>query len=89
MLREIGDGTTLMLARPLTGRTNQIRLHLAHLGWPIVGDPLYRRDGLGDRQTLRVDDDPLCFHAWRIECRHPEDDRVLGFEAPLPGWALG
>lgn len=89
VLREMGDGTSLVLARPLTGRTNQIRVHLAHLGWPIVGDPLYRRDGLGDRQTLHVDDDPLCLHAWRIEFRHPEDDHIIDFEAPLPGWALG
>ena len=87
VLRELPDGTTLVLARPITGRTNQIRLHAAYLGWPIVGDPLYQRNGIGDRQTLCVEDDPLCLHAWRIELRHPEDNRPVEFEAPLPRWA--
>ena len=87
VLQPLRDGTTYLLVRPITGRTNQIRLHLAHLGWPIVGDPLYQQHGMGDRQTLQVGEAPLCLHAWRIALRHPEDNRRIEFEAPLPEWA--
>jgi len=40
-LQRLADGTALLEARPLTGRTNQIRIHLAHLGFPVQGDPAY------------------------------------------------
>jgi RluA family pseudouridine synthase len=44
-----GDGTTLLEARPLTGRTNQIRVHLWHLGFPVCGDAIYLPgNNLGD-----------------------------------------
>ena len=83
------DGTSLVRARPITGRTNQIRIHLAHLGFPIVGDPLYRGPGeMGERQTLATQEHPLCLHAHRIRFRHPEDSREVEFEAPLPDWAV-
>ena len=83
----LDDGTSLVRARPITGRTNQIRIHLAHLGLPILGDPLYRGDDMGDRQTLATCESPLCLHAHRIQFRHPEDDREVEFTAPLPAWA--
>ena len=87
-LRELDDGTSLLLCRPITGRTNQIRIHLSHLGFPIVGDPLYRGDQpLGERQTLDVEEQQLCLHAHRIVLKHPEDNREIDFEAPLPDWA--
>jgi RluA family pseudouridine synthase len=81
------DGTTLLEARPLTGRTNQIRIHLAHLGLPVHGDPAYRGGGtLGEGQTLEVDAPPLCLHAWRISFRHPLEQRQVSFTAPPPPW---
>ena len=81
------DGTTLLEVRPVTGRTNQIRLHLAHLGLPIVGDSMYGVEAEEDRmQTLAVDDAPLCLHAWRIDFQHPEDGRRISIEAPQPAW---
>jgi 23S rRNA-/tRNA-specific pseudouridylate synthase len=76
-------------ARPLTGRTNQIRIHLAHLGLPVCGDPAYLGSGLGESQTLDVDDPPLCLHAWRISFRHPLDQRLVTFAAMPPAWAAG
>ncbi len=81
------DGTSLVEVVPLTGRTNQIRLHLAHLGHPIAGDPAYRSGGqLGTAMTLAPDDPPMCLHAWRISLRHPVTRETMTFEAPPPAW---
>ena len=66
---------TLMECRPRTGRTHQIRVHLKHLGCPVLGDPLYGRRGSFERHML---------HAWKLEFRHPFDDRLLAFEAAAP-----
>lgn len=60
-----------------TGRTHQIRVHLAWLGCPVVGDTVYgrRRNRLGlDRHFL---------HAWRLSFRHPRTNEPVQFEAPL------
>lgn len=82
------DGTSLLEARPVTGRTNQIRLHLAHLGHNIVGDPTYvQGGGLGDTQTLELDSPPMCLHAWRLGFNHPLTGERMSFETPLPDWA--
>jgi UPF0176 protein len=85
--RRNADGTTLLEVRPLTGRTNQIRVHLWHLGFPICGDAVYLPGGKkGDTQTLRVDDPPLCLHAWRIRFRHPLNGEKVEFEAKPPAY---
>jgi RluA family pseudouridine synthase len=82
------DGTALLEARPITGRTNQIRIHLAHLGFPVRGDLAYLAGNvLGSTQTLEVDAPPLCLHAWRISFRHPLEQRKVTFTAPPPAWA--
>ena len=86
-IRVLDDNSTLLYCRPITGRTNQIRIHLSHLGHPIVGDQLYRGEEMGERQTLTPDEQPLCLHAQRIEFEHPEDRRRVTFESPLPTWA--
>jgi len=85
--QRLADGTAVLEARPLTGRTNQIRIHLAHLGFPVLGDPAYLPGrALGDSQTLAIGDPPLCLHAWKIGFRHPLDQRRVTFTAPPPQW---
>jgi UPF0176 protein len=88
VIDRLADGTTLVEARPLTGRTNQIRVHLWHLGFPVYGEQAYLADGThGDSQTLSVDDPPLCLHAWRLTIRHPVTNETMTFAAPPPAWA--
>lgn len=84
------DGTTVLEAVPLTGRTNQIRIHLWHLGHPVCGDPLYQVGGaLGSTQTLEIGDPLMCLHAWKLAFRHPVDDRPVEYEAPPRAWFQG
>ena len=68
-------GVSLIECRPRTGRTHQIRVHLKHLGCPVLGDPLYGRRGSFSRHML---------HAWKLEFRHPVDGRLMAFEATPP-----
>jgi RluA family pseudouridine synthase len=89
VLRRDADGTTLLVVRPLTGRTNQIRLHLWHLGFPICGDPVYLPcKTLGTRQTLALGEPQLCLHAWKLSFKHPLTKEAATFEAPPPDWSL-
>lgn len=90
VLRRSEDGTCLLRADLHTGRTNQIRLHLQHLGWPVCGDPAYLADGrTGETQTLAPGDPPLQLHAWRLAFHHPLTGARMTFEAPPPAWASG
>jgi RluA family pseudouridine synthase len=89
VLRRDTDGTALLEVTPLTGRTNQIRLHLWHLGFPICGDPVYLSGKtLGTRQTLALGEPPLCLHAWKLTFKHPLTKKATTFEAPPPDWSL-
>ncbi|TWT65298.1 RluA family pseudouridine synthase [Allorhodopirellula solitaria] len=94
------DGTSLLQATPITGRTNQIRVHAAAMGFPVVGDPFYATTVVdkSDRnrrptQTLGVGDPVMCLHAWRIGLIHPDNAASEGtpqrcvYESPPPGWA--
>ena len=69
----------------LTGRTHQIRVHLAHLRAPLMGDPLYGGPG----RWKDVDDQPLllphpALHAWKLSVDHPETGVRIDAEAPIP-----
>ncbi|MCX8110620.1 MAG: RluA family pseudouridine synthase [Syntrophorhabdaceae bacterium] len=70
-------GYTYVEAYPITGRTHQIRVHLAHIGHPIVGDEIY------GRQARHMAARPL-LHAFRIEFIHPLTENPLSIEAPVP-----
>lgn len=76
VLRRYGDYTLVELSLH-TGRTHQIRVHLSHIGHPIIGDSLYDGDapGLIDRQAL---------HAYRISFLHPVNKERIEIEAPFP-----
>lgn len=79
------DGTALLEAQPLTGRTNQIRVHLWSLGHPILGDPSYlpqRRQSA--RQTLAPDDPPVHLHSWKVALSHPLTGAPFEFTCPAP-----
>lgn len=89
VVARLGNGNTLLRAAPKTGRTNQIRVHLKYLGFPILGDPTYAQTGqIGDRQTLEIDAAAMCLHAWKISLAHPVDRHPINFESGRPTWAL-
>jgi len=73
-----------------TGRTHQIRVHMAHIGHPLVGDPVYgrstrRRRGMTDAQHDLLRAFPRqALHAARIELNHPGSGEAVAFDAPLP-----
>jgi 23S rRNA pseudouridine1911/1915/1917 synthase len=81
---------TLARVRLETGRTHQIRVHLAHAGYPIVGDPVYggrRRIPAGATPQLIAALDGFrrqALHAARLEFVHPKSGKPVSFEAPLP-----
>lgn len=72
------QGATLLEVDLITGRTHQIRAHLAHVGHPLVGDPIY-----GSRKPT-VSAPRLMLHAWRIALDHPITGEALQFEASEP-----
>ena len=78
-VRERLAGATLVECALESGRTHQIRVHMAHIGHPILGDPVYARHAAGGiafgRQAL---------HAWRLGLRHPASGAALHWESALP-----
>ena len=88
-------GYTLVKVQPRTGRTHQIRVHLAHVGCPVLADKLYGRTahfrkvdlvpGIpreGDTDTVYLNRQAL--HAFRLRFKHPVKETWLEIEAPLP-----
>jgi 23S rRNA pseudouridine1911/1915/1917 synthase len=75
------SSTTLLEVSLETGRTHQIRVHLAHLGHPVVGDRVYGGGG-GTAATLGLTRPFL--HARRLVFSYPDDDRMVTVDDPLP-----
>ena len=81
-----GPLAALLRVRIETGRTHQIRVHLAHLGHPVVGDTVYGRARPGLPEGLAIPRQML--HARRLKLAHPRDGRPLEFTAPPPAGFL-
>ena len=78
VLRRFGSNYALVLLEPKTGRTHQLRVHMKHIGCPILGDPIY------GRRDRALPDATLMLHAARLHIRIPKDDSPMTFRAPPP-----
>jgi 23S rRNA pseudouridine1911/1915/1917 synthase len=84
-------GYTLVRLQPKTGRTHQLRVHLASIGAPVLADKLYSgRDTLRlSDLTARLEEDEVlmprqALHAWRLRLIHPKTKEIIQVQAPLP-----
>jgi 23S rRNA pseudouridine1911/1915/1917 synthase len=88
-VRERLAGTAFVECRLVTGRTHQVRVHMAHIGHALVGDQAY-----AGRQWRSIEDDALAavcrdfprqaLHAWKLTITHPATGQPMTFEAPIP-----
>ena len=90
-LRAWGTSVALLECRLATGRTHQIRVHLASAGHPVVGDPAYLRRIPATARSLPepvrgllLDFPRQALHAVRLGFAHPRTRKTLSFETPLP-----
>ena len=85
-LRSFGGAAALLECRLGTGRTHQIRVHLAALAHPVVGDPLYGRPvRYSDAASVLIRQFPRqALHAKHLKLRHPLTDEVMDFDSDLP-----
>jgi 23S rRNA pseudouridine1911/1915/1917 synthase len=74
-------GFALLEVEPVTGRTHQIRVHLAALGHPVAGDPVY---GTGTSRRGPEGLERLFLHAWRLVFASPATGDLVRLEAQLP-----
>ncbi|HEX7873985.1 MAG TPA: RluA family pseudouridine synthase [Sphingobium sp.] len=78
-------GAAMVECRLETGRTHQVRVHMAHLGHPLLGDPVYARSQSRHRELLKeLGFERQALHAARLGFIHPVDGSDLNFESPLP-----
>lgn len=74
----VEDGITRVLLTPVTGRTHQLRVHMAEIGHPIVGDDFYAHE-----KALKAAN-RLHLHAHKLGIFHPSDERFMDFESVCP-----
>ena len=82
VLEEFAAPVTYIEARPETGRTHQIRVHMAHLGYPVAGDTLYGtklQKQLNDKYCIKRQ----CLHAYSLSFEHPVTGEHLKFVSPV------
>ncbi len=75
-------GISLIEAKPVTGRTHQIRVHLQHIGCPIIGDSIYGHAGLNKNLGFSKQ----CLHSYSISFIHPKEKKRVQFSTSLPSW---
>ncbi len=80
---ELGDYSLLSIA-PETGRTHQIRVHLAWLGVPVAGDPVYGHERGARRVKADMGLERQFLHAWRLSFERPGGEESVSLEVPLP-----
>ena len=78
---EVGEDVSLIEARLETGRTHQIRVHLSHIGHPVIGDRVY---GGGGDVPKALGLSRFFLHSWRLAFPHPVSGERIEVEAPLP-----
>lgn len=80
--------STLVMCTLHTGRTHQIRVHMLHLGHPLVGDCIYAHP-----QRQKAKPGRLMLHAWQLAFNHPQSGRRIAVTAPIPPeyqpWLIG
>ncbi|MDR1064010.1 MAG: 23S rRNA pseudouridine(1911/1915/1917) synthase RluD [Azoarcus sp.] len=81
-VRERLGAATLLECRLATGRTHQIRVHMAHLGHPLVGDPVYGPKRASDPRL--ADFHRQALHAFRLGLIHPAREETMMWSTPLP-----
>ena len=74
------DGYSLLEIKIETGRTHQIRVHMSHIGYPVVGDMVYSNG----KNPFGVEGQML--HAQKLDFTHPRTGEKMHFEAPLPAY---
>ena len=79
---DLGSPVSTIECRIETGRTHQIRVHMASLGCPVIGDATYGKSALDRR--LSPPPARQMLHAWRLELWHPTKGVKMAFEAPVP-----
>ncbi len=85
---DAASDSSLVMCTLHTGRTHQIRVHMLHLGHPLVGDPIYAHP-----QRQKAKPGRLMLHAWRLAFNHPRDGRRVSIESEIPPeytpWLIG
>ncbi len=85
---DAASDSSLVMCTLHTGRTHQIRVHMLHLGHPLVGDPIYAHP-----QRQKAKPGRLMLHAWRLAFNHPRDGRRVSIQSEIPPeytpWLIG